>query len=70
MDRLVAVDGQQMDTSTHEQVVDAIRQSGNKCCLLVVDKDTDLMYAQVRSPPAIILGTPAQANGTVVTASI
>ncbi|XP_051937518.1 Na(+)/H(+) exchange regulatory cofactor NHE-RF3 [Hippocampus zosterae] len=53
LDRLVAVDGQQMDTSAHEQVVDAIRQSGNKCCLLVVDKDTDLMYAQGKVSPML-----------------
>lgn len=43
MDRLVAVDGKEVDTCSHEQVVDRIRQSGNKCCLLVVDKDTDQM---------------------------
>ncbi|XP_077392778.1 Na(+)/H(+) exchange regulatory cofactor NHE-RF3 [Festucalex cinctus] len=53
MDRLVAVDGQEMDASAHEQVVDAIRQSGNNCCLLVVDKDTDLMYAQGKVSPML-----------------
>ncbi|XP_061548151.1 Na(+)/H(+) exchange regulatory cofactor NHE-RF3 [Phycodurus eques] len=53
MDRLVAVDGQQVDACTHEQAVDAIRQSGNKCCLLVVDKVTDLMYAQGKASPML-----------------
>lgn len=48
MDRLVAVDGKEVDGCSHDQVVDRIRQSGNKCCLLVVDKDTDQMYKQVR----------------------
>ncbi|XP_057709094.1 Na(+)/H(+) exchange regulatory cofactor NHE-RF3 [Corythoichthys intestinalis] len=52
-DRVVAVDGLQVDAYTHEQVVDAIRQSGNKCCLLVVDKDTDLMYAQGKVSPML-----------------
>lgn len=47
MDRLVAVDGQEVDDCNHEQVVDRIRQSGSKCCLLVVDADTDKMYALV-----------------------
>ncbi|KAM7407250.1 hypothetical protein PAMA_003126 [Pampus argenteus] len=46
MDRLVAVDGNEVDGCSHEQVVERIRQSGNKCCLLVVDKGTDHMYKQ------------------------
>ncbi|XP_049584163.1 Na(+)/H(+) exchange regulatory cofactor NHE-RF3 [Syngnathus scovelli] len=53
MDRLVAVNGEHMDMRSHEQVVDAIGQSGNKCCLLVVDKDTDLMYAQGKVSPML-----------------
>ncbi|XP_077436900.1 Na(+)/H(+) exchange regulatory cofactor NHE-RF3 [Vanacampus margaritifer] len=53
MDRLVAVDGKETNASTHEQVVDAIMQSGNKCCLLVVDKDTDLIYAQGKVSPML-----------------
>ncbi|XP_077584947.1 Na(+)/H(+) exchange regulatory cofactor NHE-RF3 isoform X2 [Stigmatopora nigra] len=52
-DRLVAVDGQQVNTYTHEQVVDAIRQSGNKCCLLVVDNYTGLMYDQGKVSPML-----------------
>lgn len=47
MDRVVAVDGTEVDSCSHEQVVDRIMQSGNKCCLLVVDRDTDIMYKQV-----------------------
>lgn len=47
MDRLVAVDGKEVDSCSHEQVVDRIRQSGNNCCLLVVDKDTDQLCKQV-----------------------
>lgn len=53
MDRLVAVDGQEVDSCTHEQVVEAIRQSGKKCCLLVVDKDTDQMYKQGKVSPLL-----------------
>uniref|UniRef100_A0A4W5RBU8 PDZ domain containing 1 n=1 Tax=Hucho hucho TaxID=62062 RepID=A0A4W5RBU8_9TELE len=44
MDRLVAVEGVEVDGCSHEQVVDRIRQCGNKCCLLVVDEDTDTLY--------------------------
>lgn len=53
MDRLVAVDGKEVDSCSHEQVVERFRQSGNKCCLLVVDKDTDQMYKQVRLDAAV-----------------
>ena len=31
MDRLVAVAGEEVDQCTHDQVVDKIRQAGNKC---------------------------------------
>lgn len=47
MDRLVAVDGRDVESFRHEEVVDRIKQSGNKCCLLVVDKDTDQVYKLV-----------------------
>lgn len=53
MDRVVAVDGKEVDSCSHEQVVDRIRQSGNKCCLLVVDKETDQMYKQVSQCAAV-----------------
>lgn len=54
MDRLVAVDGKEVDGWSHEKVVDRIRQSGNKCCLLVVDKETDEMYKLVsQAPPEV-----------------
>ncbi|XP_026768371.3 Na(+)/H(+) exchange regulatory cofactor NHE-RF3 [Pangasianodon hypophthalmus] len=44
MDQLVAVDGEEVNHCTHEQVVDKIRELGNRCCLLVVDTETDKMY--------------------------
>lgn len=44
MDRVVAVNGKEVDSCSHEQVVDMIRQSGNKCGFLLVDSDTDQMY--------------------------
>ncbi|XP_029314745.1 Na(+)/H(+) exchange regulatory cofactor NHE-RF3 [Cottoperca gobio] len=55
MDRLVAVDGKEVDSCSHEQVVDKIRQSGNKCCFLVVDKNTDQMYKQGKVSPMLFL---------------
>ncbi|XP_070693921.1 Na(+)/H(+) exchange regulatory cofactor NHE-RF3 [Pempheris klunzingeri] len=53
MDRLVAVDGKEVDSCSHEEVVDRIRQSGNKCCFLVVDKETDQMYKQGQVSPLV-----------------
>lgn len=47
MDRLVAVEGQQVDSCSHEQVVEMIKKCGNKSCLLVVDAETDRMYKLV-----------------------
>ncbi|XP_074550728.1 Na(+)/H(+) exchange regulatory cofactor NHE-RF3 isoform X2 [Halichoeres trimaculatus] len=42
MDRLVAVDGKDIEGFSHEQVVDIVRKGGKKC-LFVVDKETDQM---------------------------
>ncbi|XP_024142708.1 Na(+)/H(+) exchange regulatory cofactor NHE-RF3 [Oryzias melastigma] len=53
MDRLVAVDGKEVDNCSHEQVVDMFRQSGGECCLLVVDKETDQMYKLGKVSPII-----------------
>ncbi|XP_071370398.1 Na(+)/H(+) exchange regulatory cofactor NHE-RF3-like [Centroberyx affinis] len=53
MDRLVAVNGQEVDDCTHDQVVDRVRQRGYKCCLLVVDKDTDKMYTMAGVSPML-----------------
>ncbi len=46
-DRLVAVDGKEVEGCGHDQVVDMIRLSGNNCCFFVVDKDTDRMFKLV-----------------------
>lgn len=43
----MAVNGEEVDGCSHEQVVRKIKQNGNNCCLLVVDKETDQMYLQV-----------------------
>uniref|UniRef100_A0A3B3TJK5 PDZ domain containing 1 n=1 Tax=Poecilia latipinna TaxID=48699 RepID=A0A3B3TJK5_9TELE len=47
MDRVVAVNGTDVDKCSHKQVVDWIRLCDNTCSFLVVDKDTDQMYKQV-----------------------
>ncbi|XP_059417150.1 Na(+)/H(+) exchange regulatory cofactor NHE-RF3-like isoform X2 [Carassius carassius] len=44
MDRLVAVNGQEIDNCRHEQVVEKISQQGNKCSLLVLDAETEKIY--------------------------
>uniref|UniRef100_A0A8C6TGD2 PDZ domain containing 1 n=1 Tax=Neogobius melanostomus TaxID=47308 RepID=A0A8C6TGD2_9GOBI len=53
MDRLVAVDGKEVDGFSHEQVVDCIRMSGRQCSLLVVDKETDQMYRKGNVSPML-----------------
>lgn len=44
----MAVEGEEIIQCTHDQVVDKIRQCGNRCCLLVVDAETDKMCKMVR----------------------
>ncbi|XP_008296964.1 Na(+)/H(+) exchange regulatory cofactor NHE-RF3 [Stegastes partitus] len=53
MDRLVAVDGKEVDSCSHEMVVEMFKKSGNKCCLLVVDRDTDKMYKMGKVSPML-----------------
>lgn len=54
MDRLVALDGKDVEACSHEQVVDLFRQSDDQC-MFVVDKDTDHMCALVSHFPIIVL---------------
>ncbi|PWA31557.1 hypothetical protein CCH79_00002667 [Gambusia affinis] len=53
MDRVVAVNGTDVDNCSHEQVVDWIRLCDNTCSFLVVDKDTDQMYKQGKVSPML-----------------
>ncbi|NXL42975.1 NHRF3 protein, partial [Podilymbus podiceps] len=50
-DILVAVNGEQVDGLDHETVVGKIKQSEAKTTLLVVDKDTDVMYKLAQTSP-------------------
>ncbi|XP_068185997.1 Na(+)/H(+) exchange regulatory cofactor NHE-RF3 isoform X2 [Antennarius striatus] len=52
-DRLLAVDGKDVEKCSHEQVVDMIGQSGNKCNLLVIDKETDQMFKLGKVSPIV-----------------
>lgn len=73
MDRLVAVDGKEVDGFSHEQVVDCIRMSGRHCTLLVVDKETDQMYKKGNVSPMLFweemksLALPPSYNEAVTT---
>ncbi|NXN31661.1 NHRF3 protein, partial [Nycticryphes semicollaris] len=50
-DILVAVNGEQVDGLDHESVVGKIKQSEAKTTLLVVDKETDIMYKLAQISP-------------------
>ncbi|XP_076015319.1 Na(+)/H(+) exchange regulatory cofactor NHE-RF3 [Genypterus blacodes] len=52
-DRLVALYGTEVDSLSHEQLVNRIKQSGNRFCFLVVDKETDQMYKKAGASPMI-----------------
>lgn len=62
MDRLVAVNGKEVDSWTHDQVVDLIRQSGQSCRFLVMDKFTDKMYKLVSGGTAVYPECEAKAS--------
>lgn len=51
MDRLVAINGKEVDGCSHEKVVDKICQRGKSCSFLVVDRVTDQMYKLVSLRP-------------------
>jgi len=54
-DRLVAVNGEEINNCTHEQVVNKIGKEGNKCCLLVLDAETEKIYKLVSHFQSITL---------------
>ncbi|XP_053311546.1 Na(+)/H(+) exchange regulatory cofactor NHE-RF3 [Spea bombifrons] len=54
-DRVVAVNGQSVESFDHEQVVEAIRKGGEKTTLLIVDKKTDDLYTMAGVSPYLYL---------------
>ncbi|XP_066562252.1 Na(+)/H(+) exchange regulatory cofactor NHE-RF3 [Amia ocellicauda] len=53
MDRLVAVNGEAVDSLVHDKVVEKIRECGNKCTLLIVDEETDNIYRMAGASPLL-----------------
>ncbi|KAI1899877.1 hypothetical protein AGOR_G00066290 [Albula goreensis] len=53
MDRLMAVNGEDVNNMDHNQVVDRIRQCGDSCSLLVIDNETDKMYKMGELSPLL-----------------
>ncbi|KAJ8409944.1 hypothetical protein AAFF_G00209850 [Aldrovandia affinis] len=53
LDRLVAVNGEEVDSLDHDQVVNRIRQCGDSCSLLVVDEETDKIYKMAGVSPLL-----------------
>ncbi|XP_056415757.1 Na(+)/H(+) exchange regulatory cofactor NHE-RF3-like isoform X3 [Hyla sarda] len=56
-DRIVAVNGESVESFDHEQVVEAIRKGGNKTTLLISNKVTDEIYAKAGISPFLYLKT-------------
>uniref|UniRef100_H3AC36 PDZ domain containing 1 n=1 Tax=Latimeria chalumnae TaxID=7897 RepID=H3AC36_LATCH len=54
-DRLVAVNGDGVDSLDHEAVVEKIRKCGDKTTFLVVDKETDRLYKMAGISPIVYL---------------
>ncbi|XP_018101352.2 Na(+)/H(+) exchange regulatory cofactor NHE-RF3 isoform X1 [Xenopus laevis] len=54
-DRIVAVNGECVEGTEHEEVVKAIQKGGDKTTLLIVDKKTDEMYTLAGVSPYLFL---------------
>lgn len=59
-DLVIAVNGESVESLSHDSVVEMIRKSGDQTSLLVVDKETDSIYRLVSNTrlyiPALRLG--------------
>uniref|UniRef100_H3D8U4 PDZ domain containing 1 n=1 Tax=Tetraodon nigroviridis TaxID=99883 RepID=H3D8U4_TETNG len=53
----VAVNGEEVEGWSHEEVINLIKQSGNTCCFLVVDQFTDQMYKLGNVSPMLFYDT-------------
>lgn len=47
-DRLLEVNGENVEDSTHDQVVDKIKQGGSSIMFLLIDEETDKYYQNKR----------------------
>ncbi|XP_069492112.1 Na(+)/H(+) exchange regulatory cofactor NHE-RF3 isoform X2 [Ambystoma mexicanum] len=70
-DRLVAVNGESVEALQHEEVVEKIRQSGDKASLLVVDIETEKLYDMAGVCPSLYWKVEKETvkNEPVVTAA-
>ncbi|CAK6439820.1 unnamed protein product [Pipistrellus nathusii] len=49
-DRLIEVNGENVEEATHEEVVEKVRKSGSRVAFLLVDKDTDRHHREQSIP--------------------
>ncbi|KAK1329474.1 hypothetical protein QTO34_011664 [Cnephaeus nilssonii] len=64
-DLLIAVNGESVESLSHDSVVEMIRKSGDQTSLLVVDKETDSIYRLAHFSPFLYYQSQQLPNGSV-----
>ncbi|XP_036128650.1 Na(+)/H(+) exchange regulatory cofactor NHE-RF3 isoform X1 [Molossus molossus] len=69
-DLVVAVNGESVESLSHDSVVEMIRKGGDQTSLLVVDKETDSMYRLAHFSPFLYYQSQQLPNGSVKEAPV
>lgn len=69
-DLVIAVNGEPVESLSHDSVVEMIRKSGDQTSLLVVDKETDSIYRLARFSPFLYYQSQQLPNGSVKEAPV
>ncbi|XP_008151406.2 Na(+)/H(+) exchange regulatory cofactor NHE-RF3 isoform X1 [Eptesicus fuscus] len=69
-DLLIAVNGESVESLSHDSVVEMIRKSGDQTSLLVADKETDSIYRLAHFSPFLYYQSQQLPNGSVMEAAV
>ncbi|XP_037001301.2 Na(+)/H(+) exchange regulatory cofactor NHE-RF3 [Artibeus jamaicensis] len=69
-DLVLAVNGESVESLSHDSVVEMIRKGGDQTSLLVVDKETDSIYRLAHFSPFLYCQSQELPNGSVKEASV